>query len=132
MTMELSPSYANEYLLAAEETQREAEVLANSGLLKGALNRAYYAMFYAASAALVAQHVKLPKSHRALITLFFRHLVEPKKMQRDFHRNLVRAFQLRQQGDYEVHVQVGEDEVRETLDKAVAFIAEVKKMVAAG
>lgn len=131
MTTEQSPSYANEYLLASEETLREAEILVESGLLKGALNRAYYAMFYAACAALVWERVKLPKSHRALITLFYRHLVESKKMKRDFHRDLVRAFQLRQQGDYEVQVQVGENEVRGTLEKPSSFVAEVKKMMAA-
>lgn len=129
MTTEPSQAYVTEYLQAADESLQEARVLLDRALLKGAVSRAYYAIFYAAQAALISQQVPLPKRHRTVITLFYRHFIEPGKVPRELHRDLVRSFQLRQQSDYEIHAQIGEIDVNETIRKAEAFIASMRRLV---
>lgn len=127
MTTEPLQKHASEYLLAAEEALQEARVLQDRNLLKGTVNRAYYAMFYGACAALVAEGVRLPKSHKTLLNLFHHHCVEKGKLLRTLHRDLVRTFQLRQRGDYEIHAELGREKVMEALEKAEAFVAEVTR-----
>lgn len=127
MTTEQSRAYVHGYLQAAEESLQEASVLFEKSLLKGAANRAYYAMFYAASAALVAEKVPLPRKHRTVINLFHQQFIRSGRMARALQQNLMEAFQLRQRGDYEIHAHIGEDEVQDALDKAGAFVAEVKR-----
>lgn len=120
---------AKDYFLAAEEALEEARVLWDRNLLKGTVNRAYYAMFYAASAAVAAEGLRLPKSHKTLLSLFYHHFVESGKLPRMFQRDLARTFQLRQQGDYEIHAPMGRERVKEAIEKAEAFVAEVKRVV---
>lgn len=132
MTTEPSQEYAKRQLQLADEALSDAKYLLEDNRLKAAANRAYYAMFYAASAALTSTNVKLPKRHRAVITLFYRHFVEAGKMPREFHRDFVRTFQRRLQSDYEIYAHIGEEEVRETVGKAEAFVAEVKKVMGIG
>ena len=128
--MERSQAYVGDYLLAAEEALEEAYVLSERGLLKGTVSRSYYAMFYAACAALIAQRVHLPRRHTTIINLFYKHLVQSDMVERQFHRDLARAFQLRQQSDYEIGVRLGEDKVREVVGGATTFVAEVRRVVA--
>lgn len=114
----------------ADEALSDARYLLLDSRLKAAANRAYYAMFYAASAALASANAQPPKTHRTLANLFYRYFVEVGKIGRQYHRDLVRTFQLRQQTDYGLDVQVGEDEVRQAVEKAEVFVAEVKRVVA--
>jgi uncharacterized protein (UPF0332 family) len=62
---------ANEYLHKAERTLAAAQLLLDNGDVEGACNRAYYAMFDAAHAALLASGVSVPetqtRTHRGLI-----------------------------------------------------------------
>ena len=87
-------------------------------------------MFYAACAALIVEQVNLPRRHATIINLFYRYLVQSDMVERHFHRGLARAFQLRQQSDYEIGVQLGDDQVREVVSGATAFVAEVHRLVA--
>ena len=129
MIMEPSREYAREYFHAAEQALQEAAVLFDKLLLNGAVSRAYYAMFYAASAALLAQGVKLPKKHKTVATLFYHHLVETGSIPRASHQSFIQAFKMRQQTDYEVRSHLDAGEVRHLLENAEAFVDGVKKVV---
>ena len=65
------------------------------------INRAYYAMFYAALA-LLQKAGKIPSKHAGAIGLFDTEFVVkgafPRELSRDFHK----AFELRQASDYRV------------------------------
>jgi uncharacterized protein (UPF0332 family) len=53
----------------ASETLREGEILAREGLWHGVINRAYYAMFYAALALTVLRSETISK-HSGVISFF--------------------------------------------------------------
>lgn len=81
-----------------------ARVLLALGDEDGACNRAYYAMFDSAQAALLISGVPAPdalgKSHRGLINTFSAYLVKDGPMSKELGRQLKRAEEMRLVADY--------------------------------
>lgn len=90
------------------------------------VNRAYYAMFYAALA-LLQKIEKVPSKHSGVISLFDTEFalkgVFPKELSKDFHK----AFELRQISDYRTFKTISKEKAEETLNNAVHFVEAVKK-----
>ena len=76
----------------ARETLREAEILLNESALRGAINRAYYAMFYALLALLATKQLGTSK-HSGALALFDREFVKagvfPRELSRSLHLPLI-------------------------------------------
>jgi len=83
----------------AEEALSEADLLLNAGHFRGAINRAYYAMFYAIQILVVKNKVKVSK-HSGVISYFDREFVKPGIIDKEFSKWLHRLFDLRQDADY--------------------------------
>ena len=87
----------------AERASQSAFVLLADGDERGAVNRAYYAMFYAARASLIAVEPVLgnTKSHSEVLRRFSKFVVMGKGMERRHGRFLKNTFRLRTLADYE-------------------------------
>jgi uncharacterized protein (UPF0332 family) len=83
----------------AERSLRSARNLLDDGDHDFAISRAYYGMFYAATAALLAENIKRSK-HSGVIAAFAQHLVKSGRFAPGHHRALQAAFQDRSEGDY--------------------------------
>lgn len=107
-----------------------ARLLLDAGDTDGSCNRAYYAMFDAARAALleagrdVAENAV--RTHSGLISAFSLHLVKTGKIPVELGKALNRAAELRQAADY-TGTQIPEDKARQAIDQAEAFIEVVKR-----
>lgn len=103
-----------------------AQVLLNVSDVDGACNRAYYAMFDAAQAALLAScapvGTELGKTHRGLINAFSAHLVKDGPVPREMGRLLKRAEEIRLIADYNGE-SVDLDDARAMVEQAQVFIA---------
>jgi len=86
-------------------------------------------MFYAACAALLSANVRLPKRHRTIMSLFHQHFVRTERLPQELHQDLVESYKLRQQSDYEISAGIGIDELQTIVDRAEAFVAEVKQSI---
>ena len=90
------------------------------------VNRAYYAMFYAALA-LLQKIGKIPSKHIGVVSLFDTEFVTkglfPKELSRDFHR----AFELRQVSDYKTLRPISAEKAQEALDSAVHFVSKLQE-----
>jgi uncharacterized protein (UPF0332 family) len=86
-------------LTRAGETIEEAELLLHAEKLPGAVNRIYYAVFYAASA-LLLKHGLSSAKHAGVIELFHREIVNKGVLDSEFGKILERAFANRTEGDY--------------------------------
>jgi len=90
------------------------------------VNRAYYAMFYAALA-LLQKIGKVPSKHTGVISLFDKEFVLkdifPKNLSKDFHL----AFELRQLSDYKAYELTSREKAKELVAKATNFVSAVKK-----
>jgi uncharacterized protein (UPF0332 family) len=109
----------------AHETLREAEILLNESALRGAINRAYYAMFYALLALLATKQLGTSK-HSGALALFDREFVKTGVFPRELSRSLHLAFDRRQTHDYGEMTQVNRQLAEETLTDAQTFVAAVE------
>jgi uncharacterized protein (UPF0332 family) len=116
----------------AHESLREAEILLAALALRGTIDRAYYAMFYALLALLATRQLGTSK-HGGAIALFDREFVKPGAFPIELSRALHLAFDRRQQQDYGERVPVTPQMAEETLSHARAFVAAIEThLTAAG
>ena len=108
----------------AYETLREAKILLRESALRGAVNRAYYAMFYALMAVLATKRLGASK-HSGALALFDRQFVKPGLFTRDLSRSLHLAFERRQMNDYGEMVPTTSQMAEEALADAEAFLAAI-------
>jgi uncharacterized protein (UPF0332 family) len=116
-------------LIPADHMQKASRALASARLLladgdlEGACNRAYYAMFDAAHAALLASgagnNPGETRTHRGLIAAFGKHLVQSGRMPAESGKSLNQVERIRLLADY-----TGEDIDREAAQWAVERAAE--------
>jgi len=109
----------------ARETLREAQILLHEATARGALNRAYYAMFYALLALLATRRLGTSK-HGSAITLFDREFVKPGIFPRELSRALHLAFERRLTHDYGEMIVVTQDMAEGTLQDAETFVVAVE------
>jgi uncharacterized protein (UPF0332 family) len=109
----------------AHETLREAEILLNESALRGTINRAYYAMFYALLAVLATKRLGTSK-HSGALALFDREFVKTGVFPRELSRSLRLAFDRRQIHDYGEIAQVDCQIAEETLADAKTFVAAIE------
>lgn len=121
---------AQEYLTKAGRILQEARVLLAAGGFEGACNRAYYAMFDAAHAALLVTGVTVPeaspKTHRSLIASFGLHLVKAGMIEPEHGSALNKVERLRKLADYTGET-VTEDDARWAVDQAGAFVSAMRQ-----
>lgn len=108
--------------LTAAARDLEAEDIERS------LSASYYAMFYAASAALEGFGVSRAK-HSAAIAAFGEQFAKTKRIDVRYHSMLLGAFALRSAADYETHVTLSRETAEETLRNARSFVAACRSLL---
>lgn len=108
----------------ATETLREARVLLAERAPRGAISRAYYAMFYAVLALLATKGLGSSK-HSRMITLFDREFVKAGDFPKERSRSLHLAFEHRQQADYGELTPLDELVVVRGIEEAETFVRDV-------
>jgi uncharacterized protein (UPF0332 family) len=109
----------------ANETLREAEILLNETALRGAVNRSYYAMFYALLALLATKQLGTSR-HSGAIRLFDREFVKTGLLPKELSRSLRVAFNRRQTHDYSELAEVDQQTAEETLTSAKTFVTAIE------
>ena len=109
----------------AEKYLGTAQLTLDVGDYDTCVSRCYYAMFFMAEAALLTRGLRA-SSHKGVIGLFGEHFVKSGIFDRDLGKALRMAHDTRIVGDYGVGFSVGEDQARETLDRAREFVSRVK------
>ena len=121
---------ALELMTKARRAVASAYKLLEDSDCDGACNRAYYAMFDAARAALIASQAPVPpeiaKTHSGLIAAFSLHLVKPNLFPIDLGRALNRAEDLRRVADYKGD-SIDAEDAQWAVQQAQAFVDEVEK-----
>lgn len=111
----------------AADCVEDSQILLDNDRPAAAVTRAYYAMFHAATAVLIARDIKR-SSHRGILSAFGEYLVKPGLIKKSLHQSLLEAFELRQQTDYEPITNVDNQQAREILDKAIDFVDVCRKL----
>lgn len=90
------------------------------------VSRAYYSMFYCASALLEGVSLRYG-SHGQLVGAFGREFVKTGRFDPKFNTYLREAFDLRSSGDYDVDSPVHEDDALQAIHRAEEFLAETRR-----
>lgn len=111
----------------AHQTLRAAQVLQEQGQDSASIvNRAYYAMFYAALALLSTIGQETSK-HSGMIALFDEHFIKPKILPKEMGKFLHRAFDMRHTGDYEDRIELSREQALQILESAAQFIQTIEE-----
>ena len=94
----------------ARATLDDADVLIDGKRWNSALNRLYYAAFYAARALLATQNLDSSR-HSGVISLFQEHFVRTSTVLQETARALPRLFEKRQTTDYGDYAEATHDEI---------------------
>ena len=116
------------WLELAENKLDHARRIFEIGLYDDAVSRAYYAMFYAAKGALLAEGVDLRK-YSAAVTKFRELFVITGRVDAEYLRYLGRAQSARERSDYAPFVPPSKEGVAEILDTAESFIKKIKELL---
>jgi uncharacterized protein (UPF0332 family) len=114
----------------AGETLHEAHILMAEHAGRGAVNRAYDAMFYAVLAVLVTKGLGSSK-HSGTISLFDREFVKPGDLPKELSRSLHMAFERRQQADYGELIPLDEPAATRVTKEAEIFVQKVRDYLTA-
>jgi uncharacterized protein (UPF0332 family) len=93
-----------------------------------AVSRAYYAVFYIASAALYAQSVQRSK-HSGVEAAFSQVLVKPGHIEPEFSRLYYRARRRREEADYADDVVIDEEIALQALADAELFVERLERFL---
>ena len=110
--------HADEMLLVAEHNLTQ-------GFYSTAVNRAYYAIFYAANALLATQGLSRGK-HSGVIAAFRQYFVKPGLIETEYSRTYGRLMNDRHGADYDLETDVEPEQAAVDVENAHQFVARVK------
>jgi uncharacterized protein (UPF0332 family) len=105
---------------------KSADMLLQDKDYESSVSRAYYSMFYAAEAALLTKGLSF-SSHKGVISGFGEHFVKAGIFPKEMARELNRAFEKRQMGDYEYTSVISQEDAEEILQIAKDFVETVAR-----
>lgn len=99
-----------------------------AGRLSFAVNRIYYACFYAASAILLQKKLRFQK-HSGVRAAFHQHLVKPGLISTEYGKFYDEIFEARQRGDYLELVRFEKKQIEGWLKKGKLFVETMKSLI---
>ena len=112
----------------AEQAVNAAQKLLLDGYYDFAASRAYYAVFYAASALLLQEGLEFRK-HSGVIAAIHQHFIKTGRMEKKFGKNLNWLFELRSIGDYGVTNHVPAADAEQAINTATDFLQKVRTIL---
>jgi uncharacterized protein (UPF0332 family) len=119
----------DEVALYAEHAQQMLQVADHNladGFYASAINRAYYAIFYAANALLATKGLSRSK-HSAVVATFRRHFIKPGLIEDEYSDIYGRVMANRHVGDYEIQLTIEPNVAHDDLRRAQRFVERVKR-----
>ena len=112
----------------ARRALRTARLNLGDGDAEGAVNRAYYAGFHAATAALLSVG-ETPKTHSGVHRRFHLHFVASGALAETVGQTLNHAFDLRQRADYETISIFDEGAAADLIEDVTRFVEAVEALL---
>jgi uncharacterized protein (UPF0332 family)/predicted nucleotidyltransferase len=115
-------------LLRAHEALDDSQLGLGESRHGWAANRAYYAMFHAATALLLSEGLAFSR-HRGVIGAFHERYIKTGKLPRALGTHLDDAFVARNKADYAYREEVGAGEASRLVEQATEFIAAAEQLI---
>ena len=114
------------YIENAYEVLDVAKLNLDANYYGSACNRAYYAVFYAASALLFAKRMSFGK-HSAVVSAFRQHFIKTGEFDVKWSEIYQRIMTHRQTSDYDINLRVEKEQAVGDVQDARAFVEEVEQ-----
>ncbi|WP_107667915.1 HEPN domain-containing protein [Cyanothece sp. BG0011] len=108
-------------LTKANRSLEAAKTLKQEGFYEFAVSRAYYAMFYGASALLEGEGLSFSK-HSAVISALGERFAKNNRIPKYYHRYLIDAQAQRNRGDYNIDPNISESDAQLLISRAEIFL----------
>ncbi|HIJ44485.1 MAG: HEPN domain-containing protein [Rhodospirillales bacterium] len=118
----------NQLLSKAEENIEVANLLFDKKFPEISVSRAYYAMFYLATAMLIEKGLRFSR-HSAIAAAFGREITKQGLLPVDLHGWLLDAANARNASDYRIDRAVSLKEAAEHIERAERFLEEVRRVL---
>ena len=105
------------FLEKAQKSLEVAKQINESGYHEFAVSRAYYSMFYLASAFLEGENRSYGK-HSAIIAAFGQYFAKTEKVPQIYHRWLIEAEKMRKGADYNVDIDISQEDASTIISQA--------------
>lgn len=115
-------------LSRAKETLAEVPHLRDMGYFNTAVNRLYYARYYAMVALLIKNHIQA-STHAGVKQMLGLHFVSKGLISKESNRSFSLLFERRHSSDYDDFAYATCEEVDELLPKAKSFISEIEALL---
>ena len=115
----------------ANETMEEVDILAERGHYNAAVNRLYYACFYATQALLLKNHISAT-THAGVKSMLGLHFVLKGIIPIEHGKTFNTLFEKRHSSDYEAFAYCDKALVDDLKPMAEAFIGNIKELLVAG
>ena len=112
----------------AYETLKEAEVMKRENFYNAAINRLYYACYYATVALLLKYDIQT-QTHNGVKTMLGLHFVATGKLPLKIGKTFSTLFEKRHSGDYDDLAYCDEDLVNELFPQAKIFIDAITDLI---
>jgi uncharacterized protein (UPF0332 family) len=112
----------------AHETLNEVDILIENKLWNTAVNRLYYACYYAVNALLLSKKIQA-QTHAGIRQLFGLHFVKTGRIDKELGKFYSIIFDKRLTGDYDDFVDHKKEDVLFLKSKAEKFIHETDKLI---
>jgi uncharacterized protein (UPF0332 family) len=113
---------------SAQQTMQEAKVMIDNHFWNAAINRMYYACYYAASALLIKNAIEA-QTHAGVRQMLGLHFIRTGKLSVELGNYYSNLFAKRHSGDYDVYIFFDEDTVMTIYPQAEAFIDASRKVI---
>jgi len=112
----------------ARETFNEVELHTENKLWNTAINRLYYACYYAVIALLIDREIKA-ESHAGVRQMFGMHFIKTGIIEKELGKFYTDIFDMRQTGDYEDYIDFKKSDVLDLIKPANSLISKIEKLL---
>ena len=115
-------------ILKARETYNEVELHIQNNLWNTAVNRLYYACYYAVMALLIDKEIK-PQTHSGVRQMFGLYFVKTSIIDSDSGKFFSDIYDKRQTGDYDDYIIFEKEDVIDLLEPANILITQIEDLL---
>ncbi len=112
----------------AKETIQEIDILIQNKLWNTAINRLYYACYYAVSALLAQKDINA-QTHAGVRQMFGLHFIKAELISKDLGKFYSEIFDKRLTGDYDDFIDYSEEDIIELYDPAKELILTIDSLL---
>lgn len=128
MTFEERNEYIRYRIETAYKTVEAAKLLAKNGFWNSAVNRLYYAVFYAVSALLVSKEIFV-SSHSGVKNQFSLNFIKSGVLDKKYGTLLAQLYDWRQKGDYDNLFDYDAASVEPLFEPVIEMICQIEKNI---